>query len=144
MNKNESTVNTEAVILTLVARRKTKFRELLEWIRDEKKIPWNQLASRSGLFGRTAITQQIKKPDPNPGFEMINGIAKVAKIPEQMIIDACLGREFLSSREIENKSLKEILRKYQLIEPENRTESLNRAISLLADMVDEALDKQSE
>lgn len=122
--------------------KKHPFRELLNWLKEEKNLSANQLAERSGAFGRSALTMQLNKEQPNPGLDIIHGIAKVAGLPEQVIVDACLGRPFLTAQELQEQMLKEVLRKYQMIRPENRSHTLDYTLGILNTLIDEILEAQ--
>lgn len=145
MNKEKSEVNTVTDMLEYVAQKKHPFRVLIEWICAEKQISQRQLAAKSGAFVPAALSEQLKKDHPNPGFEMTHGIARVGGISEQMVIDACLGRPFKKGKQLEEEILKEILRKYQMIEPENRNpNTLVVTLTVLAGLVDEMLEAQAK
>lgn len=128
----------------VVPRRRHKLRELLDWIKEERGISASQLAERSGAFVRAAITYQLNKERPNPELDMIHGIAKVAGIPEQLVVDACLGRPLKSKRELESEALRELLRKYEMIRAENRPESLDVTLTILTNLVEETLEAQEQ
>lgn len=144
MNKEKSTVDTIGVILRGVASKKQRtFADLLEWIQRERGLSVNHIAEQSGKFSRSAITEQKKKKEPNPGLTIIHELARFADIPEQMVVDACLGRPFLKGRDLDEARVKELFRKYQMIEDENRTESLETTLTILTSIVDEILESQS-
>lgn len=145
MNKEKIQVNTVADMLEYVAQKKHPFRVLIEWICAEKQISARQLAHKSGAFVPAALSEQLKKANPNPGFEMIHGIARVGGIPEQMVIDACLGRPFSKGKELEEELLREVFRKYQMIKPENRNpHTFELTLRVLAGLVDEVLEAQTK
>lgn len=148
MNKKKSTLNRRHAILTSVSPKKDQhpFNELLDWLGDQG---WavNRIADITKKFNRSAISEQKKKVErggiANLGFDIIHAIAKTAGISEQMIFDACLGRPFLKGRELQEARLHEILRKYQMIDPDKRTVHLEDAITMLGRLVDSTLDHQS-
>ena len=127
-----------------VAPSKSKLRELLVWLKQEKGLSVNQIAQKSGLFVRATITELLKKDQPNPGLDVIHGIAKVGEIPEQMVVDACLGRPFWKRDKIHAENLRHILREYEAIRPENRSESLEYTLSILKKQISEVLDSQEK
>lgn len=144
LNEQKSKLNGDASILESVAsRHKHKLRELLDWLKEEKGLNPSQLAARSGKFGKTALTYLVKSEEPNPTVDVIHGIAKVAGIPEQAVIDACLGRPF-HKQKLEMQSIKEIFRKYEMIRPENRPESLDVTITILTNLIEETLEAQEQ
>lgn len=144
MNGEKIKVNTVAGMLEDVPRKKNPFRELLNWLKEEKGLSANQLAEKSGAFTRSALTMQLNKEHPNPGLDIIHGIARVAKIPEQVVMDACLGRSFPTSRELQDATLKEAFRKYELIRPEQRGDTLEFTIGILVNLIEETLEAQEK
>lgn len=144
MNKEKSKLNSDEDRLEAVAPSNSKLRELLDWLKQEKGLSVNQIAQKSGLFVRATITELLKKPQPNPGLDVIHGIAKVGEIPEQMVIDACLGRPFWKKERIEAESLKQTLREYEALKPENRSDSLQYTLSILKKQVAELLEAQEK
>lgn len=148
MNKRKTTVNRRSGILKGMPPKKKKhpFIELLEWLSDQGCAVGN-IADTTKKFRRSAISQQKLKVErggyANLGFDIIHAIAKTAGISEQMIFDACLGRKFLRGREMQDERLKEIFRKYQMIDPPHRTKHIEDTITILAGIVESALDNQT-
>lgn len=145
MNTERILVNMATGMLEDMPRKKQPFREFLNWLKEEKGLSGNQLAERSGgAFVRAALTMQANKENPNPGLDIIHAIARIAKIPEQVVVDACLGRPFLTAQELQDASLKEALRKYQMIKPGNRGETLELTIGILVNLIEETLEAQEK
>lgn len=143
MTKENNILTATRDILPAMPSKKTKFAELLDWIKTERGLGLRRLAERSGgAFGHNTLSWLARQPHPNPELDTIHGLAKAARIPEQMIVDACLGRPFVRGEELTDADVRLILREYESLRKQNRTDVIEFTFNTLRQLVNEALEEQ--